>query len=1112
MVSQANKIGGSDDTLCSEKIEEELCNILSEIPGFNPKEAGNVKKTVRKFLLKYHPDKAKPTERKELVNAVGQIMDNYRACETVAQNENRLICDKFKKNKSKKEKSKEKETKNDDSDLKPNKKTAQCVRNVANWSVSKPYHKFDSKKFDLKETAKDIETVSPKLQKLLENIQILDAKDKKKGKQFKHFIYSDIKLSGHGPKVIASGLATIGKKCCLKLNKKKKLDFSIPKENKGETFGILCSSTLFGDNLTVKKRKEMLASFNKRPDNINGDNIRFIILDSGFKEGIDLFDVKYVHIFEPQLTKADMTQAVGRATRFCGQKGLKFVPNEGWKLDVFTYTSNTSQHTIEEIHAKYSGLNLSEVALREQLEKIAIDSAVDRDLNEHIHSHKKKQKEEQSNLKRLMGFSHKTPLLQIKDSPKMNLITGGATRNGCDKFSCNIRNIGKRKNKEFPYTLQYLSDVYDKLTKTEDLPDLPPKISTSRKRKFFCDLAKNNKNYCKMLLFGTKLENRRRNFTCDLNNNPFSKKECGKRSNNSVPFTIKEMEKAYKIYGGILPSGYKYLSPSGKRYFMCEKMGKELKFCNLLKATVRSNKTTLLNRLNNATNNALVKKDSLTNSPKDSSTNSPKDSSTNSPKEENILVPFSNKPNFFNKPNFDEDFDQFRKRINREFDRFKYDKMTIENLCNVPQSSDRIVKFTPSQDFISHYFVPKNNIKGLLVWHSVGTGKTCTAVATKSLTWEKQDYTILWVTRTTLRADIWKNMFEKVCDIMIREKLEKGIKIPEGKTGRKHVAKNFFNPVSFSQFSNAANAIFGGKVGTAKGSLYSKLVERNGKKDPFKKTLIIIDEAHKLLAKDLVGPEKPNFLAIQKAIANSYKKSGKDSCRPLLMTATPIMSDPMDFIRLLNLINEKQIPVNINDFLEEFPLDSKLNFKPKAIKKFQSMMKGKISYLNRSWDPRQFTQPNFHNIVTNISDESIEGTINYFDGINKCNKKSVNQQILNRHNVSKAEKIENDIDELRRTIWEADENMKTELSQAVRGTKANIKKKYTLRKKNIKENIKNRKKTLKKLVTQNLNLDKKLKTQKNKCIKNVEKERIKSLEMTQKYTLTKKCKLPKTLL
>ena len=1090
MVSQDNKVGGSDDTICSEKNEEELCNILSEMPGFNPKEPGNIKKTVRKFLLKYHPDKAKPTERKELVNAVGEIMDRYRACERVAKNENRSICNKFGKSKKKPK------SDNSDSDLKPNKKIADCIRNVANWSVSKVHHKFDSKKFDVKETAKEIETVSPKLQKLLENIEILDAKDRKKGKQFKHFIYSDIKSSGHGPKVIAAGLVTLGKKCCLRLNKNKKLDFSIPKGNKGENFGILCSSTLFGDTLKVKKRKEMLASFNKRPNNINGEDIRFMILDSGFKEGIDLFDVKYVHIFEPQLTNADMTQAVGRATRYCGQKGLKFVPNEGWKLDVFTYTSNTSQHTIEEIHAKYSGVNLSEVALREQLEKIAIDSAVDRDLNEHIHSHKKKQKAEESNLKRLMGFSQKKPLLRLKGSPKMDLITGGAASSGCDKFSCNMRKIGKRKNKEFPYTLQYLSDVYDKLTKTEDVPDLPPsQMSPSRKRKFFCDLAKKNKNYCRMLLFGTKLENRR-NFTCDLTNNPFSKKECGKRSNNSVPFTIKEMEKAYKIYGGVLPNGYKYLSPAGKRYFMCEKMGKELKFCNLLKATVRSNKTNLLKRLNSVANRQVLVKKSPTS-----------DANVKEVAAGQISLFFNKSTDYSH-----EDFDKFRKRINREFSRFKYDKMNVENLCNIPQSSNRIVEFTPSQNFISHYFVPKNNIKGLLVWHSVGTGKTCTAVATKSLTWEKEDYTILWVTRTTLRADIWKNMFEKVCDSMIREKLEKGIKIPEGKVGRKYIAKNFFNPVSFSQFSNAANAIFGGKVGTAKGSLYSKLVARNGKKDPFKKTLIIIDEAHKLLAKDLVGPEKPNFLAIQKAIARSYKISGKDSCRPLLMTATPIMSDPMDFIRLLNLIDEKQIPVKTNEFLEEFPLDTKLNFKPKAIRKFQSIMKGKISYLNRSWDPRQFTQPQFHTIVTNISDESKEGTIKYFDGINKCNKKSVNEQIINRHNSIKTEKIEDQIDELRRRIWEADENMKIELSQAIRGTKTNIKKKYTLRKKNIKDSIKNRKKTLKKLVTDNLKLEKKLKTQRNKCIKNVDKERIKSLEMTQKYTLRKKCKLPKTLL
>ena len=55
------------------------------------------------------------------------------------------------------------------------------------------------------------------------------------------------------------------------------------------------------------------------------------------KEGIDLFDVKYVHIFEPSMTIADLKQTIGRATRTCGQKGLEFIPNIGWPLYVYNY-------------------------------------------------------------------------------------------------------------------------------------------------------------------------------------------------------------------------------------------------------------------------------------------------------------------------------------------------------------------------------------------------------------------------------------------------------------------------------------------------------------------------------------------------------------------------------------------------------------------------------------------------------------------------------------------------------------------------------------------------------------------------------------------------------
>ena len=107
--------------------------------------------------------------------------------------------------------------------------------------------------------------------------------------------------------------------------------------NKHNNFYILSSVNIFDQPLSVSTKKSILERYNERPDNINGKNIRFIIMDSGFKEGIDLYDIKYIHIFEPQTTNADRKQVIGRGTRTCGQKGLRFHPTNGWPLHVNIY-------------------------------------------------------------------------------------------------------------------------------------------------------------------------------------------------------------------------------------------------------------------------------------------------------------------------------------------------------------------------------------------------------------------------------------------------------------------------------------------------------------------------------------------------------------------------------------------------------------------------------------------------------------------------------------------------------------------------------------------------------------------------------------------------------
>ena len=49
--------------------------------------------------------------------------------------------------------------------------------------------------------------------------------------------------------------------------------------------------------------------------------------------------------------------------------------------------------------------------------------------------------------------------------------------------------------------------------------------------------------------------------------------------------------------------------------------------------------------------------------------------------------------------------------------------------------------------------------------------KTCILiVATASTFFEPQGYHILWVTRTTLKADIWKDMFDSIVMLLLKMK------------------------------------------------------------------------------------------------------------------------------------------------------------------------------------------------------------------------------------------------------------------------------------------------------------------------------------------------------
>lgn len=289
---------------------------------------------------------------------------------------------------------------------------AKCIRNVANWSTVKLKHRFDNPQFNFYEVKQVISEASPKIHKLLQNIIELDKKDLlETGHKFKHFIYSDLRGS-NGIKIVAScliaygfELAMVPGKTSVELSLKKVVEpigsleqprsvrivdtDIIPNIGYGNKFVLLTATGLWGKPITDKLKNKVISTFNKRPENVHGKNIRIIVGDSGFKEGVDLFDVKYVHILEPQLSSADFNQAVGRATRLCGQSGLEFIPNKGWSLNVFEYSlslpkSNSKMdkyNTVHEMMLDIGKIDITQTKTINELQNLMFQSAVDRDLN-----------------------------------------------------------------------------------------------------------------------------------------------------------------------------------------------------------------------------------------------------------------------------------------------------------------------------------------------------------------------------------------------------------------------------------------------------------------------------------------------------------------------------------------------------------------------------------------------------------------------------------------------------------------------------------------------------------------------------------------------------------
>jgi superfamily II DNA or RNA helicase len=265
---------------------------------------------------------------------------------------------------------------------------------------------------------------------------------------------------------------------------------------------------------------------------------------------------------------------------------------------------------------------------------------------------------------------------------------------------------------------------------------------------------------------------------------------------------------------------------------------------------------------------------------------------------------------------------------------------SMEELC-IPKK----FKLQPSQKFLGQFF-KYFNMNGLLVYHKIGAGKTCTAITIAENLKSKMDIIVV------LPAALINNF-----------KHELRSECP----GNEYISSNDRNKLSklnptdeiYQKIIKKSNDKIDKQYKIYSYHKFCNIVNQN--KIKFKNNLVIIDEIQNMIS------ESGTFY---KNIKNSILKSDSKT-KIVLLSGTPIFDKPGEIALLLNLLKPKKpLPVG-NEFNNMFFKIKKLKhgvkYNIKNMDLFKKYIHGMVSYY-RGAPPQTFPKDNFQVIRCQMSE------------------------------------------------------------------------------------------------------------------------------------------------
>ena len=272
--------------------------------------------------------------------------------------------------------------------------------------------------------------------------------------------------------------------------------------------------------------------------------------------------------------------------------------------------------------------------------------------------------------------------------------------------------------------------------------------------------------------------------------------------------------------------------------------------------------------------------------------------------------------------------------------KIKTNKKTMKELC-IPKK----FKLQLSQKFLGDFF-KQSKVKGILLYHKIGAGKTCTAINMAEKL--KHKMKIIVVVPAALIGN-FKDELRSECpgDDYI------------SKTARKQLTKLKPSDCKFQNIIERSNKKIDKYYTIHSYHKFTNLVKEN--KIKLKNTLLIIDEIQNMISESGIF-----YTRLKKTIEDS-----DDKTRIILLSATPMFDKPIEIALTLNLLKPDKELVTANSFNRKYLTIKKnkdgVSYKAKNLDKFKSMISGMISYF-RGAPPQTFPEQRLNVVKCKMSD------------------------------------------------------------------------------------------------------------------------------------------------